>query len=233
MLRRIARLTWRYFEVFVGPQDNWLPPDNFQDDGDPRIAHRTSPTDMGLGLLSNLAAHDLGYLSSGRLLDRTTRTIESMEQLERHRGHFFNWYDTTTRQALRPRYVSTVDSGNLATSGCCERALELAGGPLVPTRALEGLSDTWRPRRADRPGEALQSVAAAGLADAFGQVAWLKESTEAVPLLSVRSTTPPRSPGGQRLRRQAIVVVDLIGWHCGCPGRSVARRGEAAADIDR
>ena len=143
-LRRVARLTWRYFEVFVGPQDNWLPPDNFQDDGDPRIAHRTSPTNMGLALLSNLAAHDLGYLSNARLLDRTTRTIESMEQLERHRGHFLNWYDTSTRQALRPHYVSTVDSGNLIAHVRVLRSglLELPSGPLLPAGALAGLGDT-------------------------------------------------------------------------------------------
>jgi cellobiose phosphorylase len=145
-LRSIARLTWRYFEVFVGPQENWLPPDNFQEQPGHRVAHRTSPTDMGLALLSNLAAHDLGYLSGGQLLDRTTRTIDSMEQLERHRGHFLNWYDTNTRQALRPLYVSTVDSGNLVGHVRVLRSglLELPAGPVLPTGALEGLLDTWR-----------------------------------------------------------------------------------------
>jgi cellobiose phosphorylase len=162
-LRRVARLTWRYFEEFVGPQENWLPPDNIQeqDQTGPRVAHRTSPTDMGLALLSNLAAHDLGYLSGGQLLDRTTRALESMEQLERHRGHFFNWYDTTTRQALRPLYVSTVDSGNLVGHVRVLRSglLELPASPVLPAESLEGLRDTLRVLTEQvGPSEALESV---------------------------------------------------------------------------
>ncbi len=143
-LRRVARLTWRFFEVFVGAQEYWLPPDNFQELPGHRVAHRTSPTDMGLALLANLAAHDLGYLSGGQLLDRTTRTLESMEQLERHRGHFFNWYETNTRQPLRPLYVSTVDSGNLVghVRVLCRGLLELRESPLLPPGALAGLRDT-------------------------------------------------------------------------------------------
>ena len=143
-LRRIARLTWRYFEVFVGAQESWLPPDNFQEKPNHRVAHRTSPTDMGLALLSNLAAHDLGYLSAGQLLDRTTRTIETMEQLERYQGHFFNWYDPVSRKPLRPLYVSAVDSGNLIGHVRVLRSglLELSGSPLLPARFLEGLGDT-------------------------------------------------------------------------------------------
>ena len=160
-LRRIARLTWRYFEVFVGPQENWLPPDNFQEQPGHRVAHRTSPTDMGLTLLSNLSAHDLGYLSGGQLLDRTTRAIESMEQLERHRGHFLNWYDTNTRKALRPLYVSTVDSGNLVGHLRVLRSglLELPANPVLPTEALEGLRDTLRILTEQvSPSETLESV---------------------------------------------------------------------------
>jgi cyclic beta-1,2-glucan synthetase len=144
LLRRVARLTWRYFEVLVGPQENWLPPDNLQEAPDPRVAHRTSPTDMGLALLANLSAHDLGYLSAGQLLDRTGRTLDSMEQLERHRGHFLNWYDTITRRALRPKYISTVDSGNLVGHVRVLRIglLELAEGPLLPACFRDGLQDT-------------------------------------------------------------------------------------------
>ena len=79
-----------------------------------RVAHRTSPTNMGLALLANLTAHDFGYLSTGQLLVRTTNALDTMESLERYRGHFYNWYDTQTLLPLAPRYVSTVDSGNLA-----------------------------------------------------------------------------------------------------------------------
>ncbi len=113
-LRHAARRTWHYFESFVTAQDNWLPPDNFQEVPTARIASRTSPTNMGLSLLANLAAYDFGYLSAGALIRRTQETFTAMQSLERHRGHFYNWYDTQTRQPLLPLYVSSVDSGNLS-----------------------------------------------------------------------------------------------------------------------
>ena len=113
-LRRIARRTWRYFERFVTAQDHWLPPDNVQEVPEPRIAHRTSPTNIGLGLLSTLAAHDLGYLGTGELAQRIGDSLAAVESLERHEGHLLNWYDTINLAPLSPRYVSTVDSGNLA-----------------------------------------------------------------------------------------------------------------------
>ncbi|MFA6986142.1 MAG: cyclic beta 1-2 glucan synthetase, partial [Arenimonas sp.] len=113
-LGRLARKTWAFFEAHVGPEDNWLPPDNVQELPMEVVAHRTSPTNIGLALLANLAAHDFGYLSIGRLLDRTANTLGSMLALERYRGHFYNWYDTQTLLPLSPRYVSSVDSGNLA-----------------------------------------------------------------------------------------------------------------------
>src|SRR5262249_24860013 len=115
-LRRLARKTWHFFETFVGPEDHDLPPDNFQEDPKGAVAHRTSPTNIGLYLLSNLAAHDLSYLSLSDLVERLERSFETLEQLERFRGHFYNWYDTTTFSILSPAYVSTVDSGNLL--GC-------------------------------------------------------------------------------------------------------------------
>jgi len=125
LLRQLSRRTWGFFERFVGPDDNWLPPDHFQEIPDARIAHRTSPTNIGLFLTSALAAYDFGYLGHLGLTTRLTMTIESMTQMERYRGHFFNWYNTLTREALPPHYVSTVDSGNLAaclivTSQACQ-----------------------------------------------------------------------------------------------------------------
>lgn len=113
-LGMLARKTWSFFETFVGQDDNWLPPDNFQEVPFAKIAHRTSPTNIGLAFLANLTAYDLGYLSAGNLLDRTELALKSMMQLERYRGHLYNWYDTMTLEPLIPRYVSTVDSGNLA-----------------------------------------------------------------------------------------------------------------------
>jgi cyclic beta-1,2-glucan synthetase len=90
-LRRIARRTWGFFETFVGDLDHWLPPDNFQEGPKPAVAHRTSPTNQGLLLLSTLAAHDFGYLSMPTLLARTEKTLETLSKLERFRGHFLNW----------------------------------------------------------------------------------------------------------------------------------------------
>lgn len=113
-LRQVARRTWAFFDTFVTAEENWLPPDNFQEAPPVGIAHRTSPTNMGLSLLANLTAHDFGYITGGQLLQRTTDTLATMHRLERYRGHLYNWYDTSTLLPLRPLYVSTVDSGNLA-----------------------------------------------------------------------------------------------------------------------
>ena len=114
LLRGVAAKTWRYFETLAGPEDHWLPPDNLQEGRVPSVAHRTSPTNIGMGLLSTLAAHDLGLLAADAMVDRLDRTLSSVEALERHEGHLLNWYDTQSLAPLMPRYVSTVDSGNLA-----------------------------------------------------------------------------------------------------------------------
>ncbi|MCX5748189.1 MAG: cyclic beta 1-2 glucan synthetase, partial [Proteobacteria bacterium] len=113
-LRTIARRTWRYFETYVTAEDNYLPPDNVQEDPPRGVAHRTSPTNIGLSLLGSLAAYDLGYLTASELLARTARTIATIDRMQRERGHLYNWYDTRTLEPLRPMYISTVDSGNLA-----------------------------------------------------------------------------------------------------------------------
>ena len=142
-LRRTARKTWRFFETFVGDTDNWLPPDNFQVDPTAVVAHRTSPTNMGLCLLANVAACDLGYMGICELLERSERTLSTMERLERFRGHFYNWYDTTTLGTLAPQYISTVDSGNLAGHLLALRqaCFESAERPLVGPGVLRGLED--------------------------------------------------------------------------------------------
>ncbi|ABS28204.1 GH36-type glycosyl hydrolase domain-containing protein [Anaeromyxobacter sp. Fw109-5] len=114
LLLEVARRTWRYFETFMGPEDHGLPPDNFQELPDARVAHRTSPTNIGMGLLSTLAAHDLGFIQTPELAARVERTLTTIEGLERVEGHLLNWYDTRSLAPLAPRYVSTVDSGNLA-----------------------------------------------------------------------------------------------------------------------
>ena len=141
--RIVARRTWRFFETFVGDEDHWLPPDNFQEDP-PAIAHRTSPTNIGLLLLSTLAARDFGYIGLIELIERLEFTFASLEKLQKFRGHFFNWHDTRTLQPLWPQYVSTVDSGNLAGSliALKQALLELPDRRLFDHVALIGMSDT-------------------------------------------------------------------------------------------
>ena len=114
LLRNVTRRTWGFFERFVGPGDHWLPPDHYQESPVGTIAHHTSPTNIGLLLTSTLAAYDMGYLDQLGLITRLDTTIDSLSHLERFRGHFMNWYDTLTLKPLHPRYISTVDSGNLA-----------------------------------------------------------------------------------------------------------------------
>ncbi|KPN90561.1 GH36-type glycosyl hydrolase domain-containing protein [Pseudomonas nunensis] len=143
-LRVLTRRTWAFFDEFVGPQDNWLPPDNIQEEPKPAIAHRTSPTNMGMALLANLAAHDFGYLSTERLLRRLSASLDSMNRLERHQQHFYNWYDTQTLEPLRPHYISTVDSGNLAGLLLTLRAglVQITHAPLFGLSIVDGLRDT-------------------------------------------------------------------------------------------
>ena len=115
-LHRLAIRSWLYFEQFVGPEDHWLPPDHYQETPRGLVAHRTSPTNIGLYMVSTLAAYDLGYLSTLDMSLRLDLTFESLYKLKRYRGHFVNWLDTTKLEPLPPSYISTVDSGNLA--GC-------------------------------------------------------------------------------------------------------------------
>ena len=145
-LQKTARRTWEFFETFVGAEDHWLPPDNFQEHPAPTIAHRTSPTNMGLALLANLTAYDFGYIPAGQLIERSANTLDTMATLERHQGHFFNWYDTQSLQPLPPLYVSSVDSGNLAGHLMTLRPglLALPDAKIVGPRLFEGLSDTLR-----------------------------------------------------------------------------------------
>ena len=136
-LRLVARKTWRFFETFVTGDDSMLPPDNFQEDPDPRIAHRTSPTNIGLYLLSVASAKEFGWLGLGDAVDRLEKTIETVRQMETYRGHLYNWYDTQTLLPLEPKYVSTVDSGNLA-------------GHLI---ALANYCDQWSKEPDDNPSK--------------------------------------------------------------------------------
>ena len=143
-LQKLSRKTWAFFETFVGPEEHWLPPDNYQDSPGPVVAHRTSPTNMGLSLLANLAAHDFGYISQWQLLERTANALSTMDTMERYEGHFYNWYDTQSLKPLPPKYVSTVDSGNLAAHLLTlqQGLLALPGQKILSPRVFDGLRDT-------------------------------------------------------------------------------------------
>ena len=143
-LRTTARRTWAFFDTLIGAEDNWLPPDNLQEKPARVVAHRTSPTNIGLALLSTACAHDFGYVSAGSMLLRIGRTLDTLQNLERERGHFYNWYDTRTLQPLPPAYVSTVDSGNL-----CAHLITLQAAvrgmpdePIISAKTWCGMGDT-------------------------------------------------------------------------------------------
>lgn len=154
-LEGIARDTWRLFERCVGPEDNHLPPDNLQITPQDMVAHRTSPTNMGMYLVSAACARQFGWISTPDLLDRLEATLGTLQKLERHRGHFYNWYDTQSCVVLTPAYISTVDSGNFS-------ALALAAA-----QACTELSKQEQ--------ETVQQQRLHALAQAFEQMAWEAE----------------------------------------------------------
>lgn len=146
-LRKIARETWRYFEAFVDAENNFLPPDNFQEVPQDKVAERTSPTNIGLYLMSVLSARDLGWISFKDAIKRLGETLVTIETMDKHRGHLFNWYDTRSLAVLEPRYVSSVDSGNLAgyLISVASALREWSGSPSVYMFGnLDGIGDTLR-----------------------------------------------------------------------------------------
>ncbi len=143
-LRRLARKTWRYFEDFVGVQDNYLPPDNYQEDPPNGIAHRTSPTNIGMLLVSVLAARDFGYIGMIEMAEQLKNTLSTVQKMEKWKGHLYNWYDTRTLEPLRPIFVSTVDSGNFVgyLMTLKQGLKEYLERPIVEVNLFLGLRDT-------------------------------------------------------------------------------------------
>jgi len=195
-LHRLARRTWSFFESFVTAEDHWLPPDNFQEHPVAVVAHRTSPTNIGLALLANLTAYDFGYIHAGRLIERTGNTLGTMQALERYQGHFYNWYDTVLLTPLPPRYVSSVDSGNLAGHLLTLRPglLALADQPILGPRTFEGLGDT---------AGVLMEMAADSASTAFNQ-----KVTEV--RREIDSAEDSRPASAQAVRQWLVRLVDSI-----------------------
>jgi cyclic beta-1,2-glucan synthetase len=240
-LRRTARKTWYYFETFVTERENWLPPDNVQEIPAWTIASRTSPTNIGLALLSNLAARDLGYLSLGGLIQRTQDTLATMQRLERHRGHFYNWYDTRTLQPLLPLYVSSVDSGNLAghllTLGSGLR--ELADAAILTPQLFEGLHDTVRVLRELRPEHAALAaldtqlaVAPSGLRAGLTLLEWATDQASAI-ADSMAADTDEIKGWAQTLKRNCQEHLEdvrrLAAWLPGPGHAGIGSQKEAGA----
>ena len=185
-LRSVARRTWRFFERFVTAEDHFLPPDNFQERPSPVIAHRSSPTNFGLYLLSCVAARDFGWLGLGDLVTRISQTMQTLDRLARFNGHFLNWYDTRSLLPLEPRYVSTVDSGNFA------------GHLLAVSAALESCIDSplWPPSSRVGPADSLRScldTLANMTATPTDDVVSVEELRETLRALSSRLETEPAS----------------------------------------
>jgi cyclic beta-1,2-glucan synthetase len=204
-LRSIGRRTWRFFESFVTAEDHMLPPDNFQEDPLPVVAHRTSPTNIGLYLLSVAAARDFGWIGTRETADRLEATLGSMKALERYRGHFYNWYDTLDLRPLEPKYISSVDSGNLAGHlialwNACQ---EMARHPLMEPRWIGGIEDA----------QGLLREARHGLAGDPGSVT-PKHLDDALNTLAAMLQEPPAAPVGiagrlQELAPHAKKIADI------------------------
>lgn len=142
-LRELAFRTWHFFETFVGPNSHWLPPDNFQESPRGEVAQRTSPTNIAMMFLATLVARDLGFLGIADFVRRLRYSMDTLTRIPRHRGHILNWVDTSTLEPLEPRYVSTVDSGNLAGAlitlrQACQKTVSL---PVLRDAKWQGLDD--------------------------------------------------------------------------------------------
>lgn len=151
VVRRFSRRVWAFFEEYVGEEDNWLPPDNVQIDPPNGVAHRTSPTNIGLALLTNLTARDFGYITAAEVLANLQRSLQTIQGLERWQGHLYNWYDTQNLTPLEPKYISTVDSGNFVMYLLTLKSglAELLDRPLLNREQALGLEDTYRLFRAE------------------------------------------------------------------------------------
>ncbi len=187
-LRLTARRTWLFFETFVGPADHGLPPDNFQDDPAPVVAHRTSPTNIGVYLLATVTARDLGWIGTHDMVERLEATLATISELERFRGHLYNWYDTTDLHRLEPEYVSSVDSGNLAghllaLSNACRQMIDQ---PLPVAAALAGIGD----------GLTLTRAASVAFGDGRSQTLTRRHLDEALAFPTPPGNVVPSTPQG-------------------------------------
>jgi cyclic beta-1,2-glucan synthetase len=217
-LHRLASRTWLFFEQFVGPEDHWLPPDHYQEFPLGILAHRTSPTNIGLNLLTILGAYDLGYIGLLSLSARLRNSFDTLDKMERYRGHFLNWYDTRTLEPLEPSYISTVDSGNLA--GCLialgQGLQDLSTAPVLRWEIFQGLLDALAllsehldnledcaiPLSIEEPRAVID--------DLVEQIRLVEGRPHDWPLLLARLSSPksPRQPGWSELDQTLLSFVE-------------------------
>ncbi|MGI8734706.1 MAG: GH36-type glycosyl hydrolase domain-containing protein [Pyrinomonadaceae bacterium] len=209
--RLVARLTWRFFETFVGTEDNWLPPDNFQEDPKPMVAHRTSPTNISMLLLSTLTAHDFGYIGSLEFVARQKPTFATLDKLSKSHGHLLNWHDTKTLQPLIPQYISTVDSGNLAGHliALKQACIEIPDAKLLGPRVLLGLGDTLQAisLEAARIGSSRQRTEIITVRQLHDEILACQELLASEPA----EYLAPWVPFFESLEDHAAVIDDIVG----------------------
>ena len=241
-LHRLSRRNWAFFETFVCAGDNWLPPDNYQENPKEVVAHRTSPTNIGLALLANLAAYDFGYIDVQALTRRTADTLATMARMERFKGHFYNWYDTITLMPLAPRYISTVDSGNLA-GHLLTLKQGLAGlihAPVCSRRNLDGLLDTigiLEEEKADTPElramrdrlSGLRELAVLTPALMMAELKWLTVTAEAIHRELSANKNEQIAWWAQKLLDQATALLE--GMQGFIPGEAEAARLQAIPSL--
>ena len=132
-LKEVALRTWQFFKDYLTPENNYLIPDNYQEDRKEIIVPRTSSTNIGLSMLAVIASYDLGFEDLESTIDRLTNIINVVYELPKWNGHLYNWYNIKTKQPLIPRYVSTVDSGNLVGYMYTTRAFLEKGAKMYPS----------------------------------------------------------------------------------------------------
>ncbi len=233
-LRSVARLTWRFFERFITAENSMLPPDNYQEDPQPVVAHRTSPTNIGLYLLTTVAARDFGWIATTETVERLEATLQSVTRMERFRGHLYNWYDTHDLRPLEPKYVSSVDSGNLAGHlialgnacremvrgkligdwvGGLQDALEFAREALRPLAAvgnpkIKDLERVFDSIGADLTGGPIDAITTAGI------LAKIAQQCEAATILATAITVQnPESEAAADLATWVAALSDCTNSH--------------------
>ncbi|MDI9849908.1 glucoamylase family protein [Rhodoblastus sp. 17X3] len=245
-LRLTARRTWRFFETFVTGGDHMLPPDNFQETPTPRVAHRTSPTNIGLYLLSLASAHDFGWLGTRQMAEGLEATLATMTGMARYRGHFYNWYDTSDLRPLDPKYVSTVDSGNLAGHliALANACREWQGAQPDAASRLAGIADALDLTREEaerlRDGRKTQTVTWRQLDDALAALAVAARDPLSVPddlgarleKLALQADTMADIARALAAERDDENSFDMLFWAQASVNSIAAHRDDFARDVE-